>query len=351
VVFSGSKLRRRGELEWSAEADRLPARPQRGYVRLATHRSCCSVVAVAVTLVVAIGEVTAVGYAAHAASFTATASANGQASRVPSWASRGFITYRCGDELCLMRPDGSGNHPLLSSGPSPQWDPAFSDGGRLLAFRGYYGIGDGDYALYVVDTTSCAIHRVTRSTAESPSWSPGAKWVAFEMSGEGIWKVRPDGTRRSDISRGHQDTSPAWSPTGSRILLVRYRQDRGQIWAIRPDGTRATLLHEDERASDEMPAWSHDSTRIAFVVRAGQSRSIKVMNADGSAARMLTKGNVDAWNPIWLPGDRGVAFLAWENGSEGLFVMRPNGTEVHRLATVKTEQFTWVDTQLPRRRC
>src|SRR5438874_13744022 len=62
---------------------------------------------------------------------------------VPWWASTGFIAYRCRDQLCLMRPDGSGKRRLLSVGPSPQWDPGvlarWADArlSRLLRARGW----------------------------------------------------------------------------------------------------------------------------------------------------------------------------------------------------------------------
>src|SRR6266516_4810700 len=126
------------------------------------------------------------------ASTSASASASLKAPRsgLPRWASTGFIAYRCRDELCLMRPDGSGKRHLLSTGPSPQWDPAFSPRGRMLVFRGYYGIEDGKYALYGIGTNRCALRRLTDSIAGNPSWSPDGRWIAFDTSGAGeIWKV------------------------------------------------------------------------------------------------------------------------------------------------------------------
>ncbi len=57
---------------------------------------------------------------------------------VPPWASAGSVIYKCGDALCVMRPDGSGEHDLLPSGhPWPQWDAAVSPNGKMVAFRGY----------------------------------------------------------------------------------------------------------------------------------------------------------------------------------------------------------------------
>src|SRR5207244_13110828 len=95
---------------------------------------------------------------------------------VPPWASAGSIIYKCGDALCVMRPDGSGEHNLLpSSGPWPQWDAAVSPNGKMVAFRGYYGSGDGQYALYVAGTDGCGVQKLTSSIASLPSWSPGGQ--------------------------------------------------------------------------------------------------------------------------------------------------------------------------------
>jgi len=251
-----------------------------------------------------------------------------------------------------MRPDGSGKRRLLSVGPSPQWDPAFSPDGRMLAFRGYFGLGDGEYALYVVGTNGCAVRRLTRSIASDPSWSPDARRIAFDTSGFGVvWKVRPNGTSLTRIGDAKHDSSPAWSPEGRRIAFVRYHSGHDQIWVKRPDGSGATLLHQDAHASDETPAWSHDGRRIAFVSRTYPHSSIEVMKADGTDVRTPRRRG-DPWNPVWLPGDAGLAFLAsGTNGERGLFVMRADGSHVHRLALLEAEQFTWAAGTLPRRRC
>jgi Tol biopolymer transport system component len=254
-----------------------------------------------------------------------------------------------------MRPDGSGKRHLLSVGPSPQWDPAVSPHGQMLAFRGYYGLGDGEYALYVIGTNRCALHRLTDPIAGDPSWSPDGQWIAFDTSGAGeIWKVHPDGSGLTRIRGEGQDWDPAWSLDGTRIAFVHFQVGAGgEIWVMGVDGSSATLLHKDARVSDERPVWSHDGKRIAFQAYDGQHSWIEVVKADGADVRRTLKRRGDQWNPVWLPRDAGIAFLAWRTYGEdqGLFVMRPDGSHVHRLASLQAEQFTWVGARLPKRRC
>ena len=108
------------------------------------------------------------------------------------------------------------------------------------------------HALYVVGTNGCAVRRLTRSGAGSPSWSPDGRWIAFDTSGEGvIWKVHPDGTGLTRIvgsMRADTDSSPAWSPNGKTIAFVHHHRGRGQVWVVSEDGRAARPLRADAQA-------------------------------------------------------------------------------------------------------
>jgi hypothetical protein len=62
----------------------------------------------------------------------APAASSGGTSRPPPWASKGFLVYKCGDSLCLSRPDGGARRELLRTPrpPYPQMGP-----GLLAAWR------------------------------------------------------------------------------------------------------------------------------------------------------------------------------------------------------------------------
>ena len=84
------------------------------------------------------------------------------------------------------------------------------------------------------------------------------------------------------------------------------------------------------RFDDAQPAWSPDRTRIAFVRqgrRLGSGYQVWVMNADGSRARQITRGQVDV-EPDWSPDGRSIVYRG--NSPNGrtfdLYVVRPDGS-------------------------
>jgi TolB protein len=268
-----------------------------------------------------------------------------------------LVAYKCGDALCLTQAGRHASWRLISTArPWPQWDPAFAPDARTIAFRGYYADGDGAYALYSAGVDRCPAHRLTRSIAGNPSWSPNGKWIAFDTSGYGsIYKIRPDGSGLALLARGHganENWSPAWSPSGTRIAYVHDRKDGVQIWTMDSSGQGKRLLYVNPKIT-QFPslAWSHDGRKIAFVAQTGGEFSIEGMNANGTEVHALTPGSKEAWNPVWLPGDSGIAFLAGSGGKGHIFVMRPDGSDVHQLVGVSTEQFTLADAPTAKARC
>jgi Tol biopolymer transport system component len=284
---------------------------------------------------------------------------------VPRWASRGFIVFKYLDSLAQIRPGSEsggivvGGPPGHRLGPHTPWDPALSPNGRFLAFRGYYKpFSEGSYALYVLNLRNGKFRRLTQSVAGDPAWSPDGKWIAFDLGGIGeIWKVRASGGKPIRLTQRHGNAvgnaTPTWSPNGRQIAFVRWvNRRRGQIWVMRSDGHSARQLQANRVLSDQAPAWSHDGSQIAFLARHGSSGTIDVMSSDGSKTHAVTKPNVVAWNPVWLPHDTGIAFLSGGNvtRSGNVFVMRTNGRAVHQLThwhgRARTAQFSWTGARM-----
>src|SRR3954451_12001699 len=98
--------------------------------------------------------------------------------------------------------------------------------------------------------------RVVVKHADSPTWSPDGKRLAFVLK-NAIWTARADGTDRRrviSLARG-LPFDPAWSPDGKRIAYVQYTEtprpgaDDGEVdehhtvFTVRTDGSGRRAVH------------------------------------------------------------------------------------------------------------
>lgn len=265
----------------------------------------------------------------------------GGASPVPAWARRltGAVAYRCGDSICLMRPDGTAPHTLPGTYPErptgPEWDAAWSPDGHRLAFRGYYGLGDGQYDLYAVDANGCHLTRLThRVNGDSPSWSPTGRQIVFEVP-LGIDVVNADGTGLHRLlidTSTYGYTAPAWSAS-NRIAFVRYRyrsRRPAEIYMVNADGSGyAPLTHGGPGFAQ--PSWSRTGHQIAFAAMTGHSdvlgspSAIEVANADGTGLHRVSPPSWASYSPTWTPDGR-VVFLVKRNAGTNAYIVNRDGS-------------------------
>jgi Tol biopolymer transport system component len=283
--------------------------------------------------------------AAFSPGLAVTVVSGGAASTYPSWTRQigGEVAYECGTSICLMRPDGTGQRTLSSA--FPLWDAAWSPDGRQLAFRGYYGPGDGQYDLYQVGGRGCQLTRLTRGVnGSSPSWSPSGSQVAFSPAGGGIDAVNADGTglrRLTAPTARYTDASPAWS-AGGRLAFVRSYtgQSASQVYTMNADGRDVTALTHGAPGS-AAPSWSPDGKMIAFVANPYSAGVIEVASASGTGTRRLSPASWNSSSPTWTP-DGHVVFLARAGGRTSAYIVNPDGTGLRLLYPgLNASQMTW----------
>lgn len=246
-------------------------------------------------------------------------------SPVPAWAKQltGAVAYKCGDSICLMRPDGTGRHTLHMPSPQgetfPEWDAAWSPDGHRLVLRGYYGLGDGQYDLYAVDANGCHFTRLTHGmNGTSPAWSPTGRQIVFSVP-LGIYVINANGTGRrkliASVSRyAYGVDTPAWS-VSNRIAYARYlsSQRRTEIYTVNADGSGNAALTRGAPGFVQ-PSWSPDGKSIAFAATTGHSdvlgsaEVIEVANADGTGLHRVSPRSWASYSPTWTPGGK-IVFL------------------------------------------
>ena len=89
--------------------------------------------------------------------------------------------------------------------------------------------------------------------------------IAYERDGN-IWLATPQGSEkpRQIVVRG-KNSPVAWSPDGTRLLLVSDRGDHSFIRSIYDAMSQKVEFIEPSVDSDSDPVWSQDGKRVAFV--------------------------------------------------------------------------------------
>lgn len=281
----------------------------------------------------------------------------------PSWAAQlgGEVAYQCGDVICLMHPNGTAPRTVPLTGPpqSAQWDPAWSPNGRELSFRGYYGLGDGEYDLYAVnlDDPGCHVTRLTRGlNGTSSSWSPTGRQVAFSVP-FGIFVINADGSGlRRLIANTTKDSygvdAPAWS-VRNRLAFVQYVPALrvGEIEAANVDGSGITPLTRGTPGFGQ-PSWSPTGAAIAFVANPYAAKSvIDVANADGTAGHRVSPSSWTSYSPTWTPGGK-IVFLRQTGTSTtdaptSAYIVNPDGSDLRLLyPNLDAAQIVWGPTTI-----
>ncbi len=184
-----------------------------------------------------------------------------------------------------------------------------------------------------------------------------------------LWIVSADGsTHRKLTSADRSESSPRWSPDGTRIAFVSGGDDGAEIYVYWVETGESARLTQLPRSPRDL-AWSYDGRQIAFsmlVPEAGPRLSempprpdgaqwadpprvttrvrherdgsgfiepgfnhIFVVPADGGTPRQVTSGDFQHRGPVWMPDGGSILFSAnrepdWE------YALRES--EVYRVA-------------------
>lgn len=217
-----------------------------------------------------------------------------------------FHSWRL-DSWGLMTVDVSGRNEILVANFVEDQLPTWSPDGReivLLSRRE----GDRKSRLFRVGSFQDRSEGVVIGEGEYPSLGLDGRLV-FKGWGNTAPGLRTATISLADIrvlTDHDEDTAPAPSPDGQKIVFMSRREGNWEIYLVNADGSGLQRLTDDP-AEDGLPAWSPDGKAIAFASRRGGSWAIWAMTPSGVGQRLLfaIEGSPDGFVGKDLNSSRG----------------------------------------------
>ncbi len=142
--------------------------------------------------------------------------------------------------------------------------------------------------------------------------------------------------------------SPAWSPDGEQIAFYSTRDRQNDLY-IMDVYTRQITRHIQRlgqtQANTSSPSWSPDGREIVFASNFYGILGIYVASVDcidtftRCATRLTPKDNYRYFSPAWSPDGKFIALVSDKSrsaknrslGSNNIYMMKRDGTDLHRL--------------------
>lgn len=218
----------------------------------------------------------------------------------PSWYRdrAAYITYTRGGPMIRL-----GNH-LLGLPGNPMGFAASRDNKRLAIALNKNDNTD----LYIMDTTTMAMRRITTSPAidTSPAWSGDDSKLVFVSDRTGspqLWVIDDlAAPQPKDLDLpGSYNTSPDWA-ANSDLIAFQTRTGLSFRVCVYRLGTGALNCLPLTGRSDEDPTFSPDGRLIAFVRDGGHDqRTLMIWDIQSGAVTRLSNLKGRCFTPSWEP--------------------------------------------------
>lgn len=234
--------------------------------------------------------------------------------------------------------DQSGQLVKLTRDPGPDWDPAWSPDGSLLAFTSHRS---GNSDIWLLNTSQPQETAEPRNFSNdpgwdySPTWSPSGQSVAFVSERDGdpeIFVQHLEGDTAIQLTFNNEtDRLPAWSPDGKYIAFAAVRNGVEKIYRLRPDGTDEQVV-TPHPLKGTAPAWSPDSQRLAFVGWDEENLpGIYVIGPEVTDLERIYQSNSWLGALHWSADGQWLTFTSWQAGNHELYALASTGGQPTRL--------------------
>jgi TolB protein len=261
-----------------------------------------------------------------------------------------FVSSRSGHkEIWVMDYDGA-NQRQVTHQNSISLSPRISPDGSRLAFSSITKSG-WEILMYSMDLNRLVSFPRFGGSNFSPAWSGDGTKLAFSSSRSGdpeIYVVDQSGANLKRItSFKGPDVSPVWNrKTNAQIAWVSGRTGLPQVYTMEADGTNVQRLTDQGYAVS--PSWSPNGQFLALAWTrhygpgAPGSEDLYIMDVASKQIVQLTHDGGRNDFPSWSPDGRHIVFQSSRSGSEQIWSMLADGTNVKQLTfSGKNTQPNW----------
>ncbi|MGC9948640.1 MAG: translocation protein TolB [Bryobacteraceae bacterium] len=253
-----------------------------------------------------------------------------------------FVSNRTGQkqkEIWVMDPDGS-NQRQITHLNSLSIMPAVSPDGAKIAFTSF---ARGNPAIFILATDTgrrLPFYNQVASMNATPDFTPDGKQLLYASTASGraqIYAANIDGSNLRRISNTFAlEVEPKVNPkTGTDLVFVSGRSGPQQIYRMNMEGTDVQRLSNGEGEASN-PCWHPNGQMIAFAWTRGFATgnfNIFLMDVASRNFNQLTYGAGRNENPSWAPDGRHIAFMSTRSGTEQIWTMLADGTQLKQLTT------------------
>ncbi len=229
-------------------------------------------------------------------------------------------------DIRVMRSDGTDER-AVTTGPTTEFEPAFSPDGKLIAFSSDRGDpSSGRTDIWVVRRDGTGLRQVTTGlNARGPAWSRDGKRIAAGTD-KGIATFSPIGKDLIQVTTNnaeHTDFAPVWNLTGSHLVFTRTTLANGattaqSIWFAAADGSGPKRMIGEKALPGYLsqPDISPDGKLVAFLQADANGTGIWLADLSGTVIRRLAFSRTGYVNsPAFSPDGQWVLFT--HSGPDG----------------------------------